>query len=313
MFRQGEPHYLASIKRKTTRPHGSDGVPILSPTEEFGESRMLGTSLPGYGMPPTTPGGAQGAWSRDAHYPPYPDERYAYQTYGNARDMRDPRDTRDDRGMREPGEREPERERAREARSAGGSQVFGIDLKTGKTIESRPYEQTARASTREYFESLRPGSSGASGGGSGSVSSPHLAMTPGHPRGATAPTGPSTGSGLERYHDRGYPGDRVPPPLSAPPRPISERQLPPQADVPPHTTSYPQPNSRSIPSSAPASAVPSGTSMNEVEYLQDQVIRLREALQHQTLEGLRREMDAVTYSLSLIDWVPSEWPSHVKR
>lgn len=53
--------------------------------------------------------------------------------------------------------------------------------------------------------------------------------------------------------------------------------------------------------------------MNEVEYLQDKVIRLREELQQQTLEGLRREMDAVTYSLSLIDWVPSEWPSHVKR
>jgi hypothetical protein len=46
--------------------------------------------------------------------------------------------------------------------------------------------------------------------------------------------------------------------------------------------------------------------MSEVEYLHDKIARLRDALNEQTLEGLRREMEAVSYSMSLIDWVPSE-------
>lgn len=42
MFRRGEPHLLASIKRKTTRPSNADeGRPLVSPTEELDGPKMV--------------------------------------------------------------------------------------------------------------------------------------------------------------------------------------------------------------------------------------------------------------------------------
>ena len=260
MFRQGEPHFLASIKRKTTRNHVHDGLPMLSPTEEFGDSRMLGmphgygSATPGISHAPTAAVTAShtAPWTRDSYPPP---SATAHPPYGDPRDPRDSRDLRDTRDSRT---------------SVQSGQVFGIDLKTGKTIESRPYEQTARASTREYFERV---------------------TVPGH--------------GERYYHDRGYTSDQLPPPLSAPPRGRGRDAVPREREGPPNTAGYPQPSSIPLSSSMVSPSGAPGPYGSEIAYLQDKVARLNDGIAEQCMEGLRREMEAVSYSLSLIDWLPS--------
>jgi hypothetical protein len=105
LFRQGEPHLLASIKRKSTRTNTHDGHSLVSPSDEVSEAR------------------AMAGW------------------------MRDPAATASAAAQSQMVVAGPPREPTR--------QVFGYDIRTGVTIESRKYETTARASTRDYFETVR--------------------------------------------------------------------------------------------------------------------------------------------------------------
>lgn len=102
LFRQGEPHLLASIKRKTTRPP-TEGI---SPSDEMSDRAVAG-------------------WMRDDPYGP-----------GSSPTLN-----------------------ALPPQSSGRlrPEVFGFNLKTGETIQARPYEMTARPASKAFVaDLLRP-------------------------------------------------------------------------------------------------------------------------------------------------------------
>jgi hypothetical protein len=237
LFRQGESHLLASIKRKTTRATPAEA---LSPTDEMVDARPVA------------------GWMRDDGFSGGPSS--------------------------------PPRSLTA-APPVPRSEVFGYNMMTGETIQSRPYDPAYRG--------LQPAPTNRGPGGkfaSDLASFNEVRSSSGHPPQHPAAQDRPSRAQSQRYH-------QVPdfPPASA----HSDRST---LDVKPHLDAgpgvypdsgqYPQP---SIPSPSPIMALTS-----QVAFLEERIGRLSDALSVERVENTRTQMEMLSYIASMALWLPGK-------
>lgn len=189
-------------------------------------------------------------------------------------------------------------------------QVFGYDIRTGETIESRPYELTARASTREYFENVRRADGQGQGQGGGRVVSLN---TPDLERQYSGSERDFANRETQMARDRETSRGREPRDRSRDrPQPLMLQHGggmsgPPPYAGEPYTSYYPQPSGISH------ALTQSQYSPSHVERLSAQVTHLQEEnsmlndqLNQHRIDSAKRELDLVAYSIRLTSWLPSE-------